>query len=88
MVISRKLGHDELIFNEGDNKNTAFESAASRKWVKMSKNECWICDKWKYTVIFFDRRQARQFYTKVTDGDKIKQLEKDYNLDEDDLFLV
>ena len=55
LVITRKLGHPELIFNEHDSKNTHFKVHASAKWARMQSSECWICDQWKYTLIFFSR---------------------------------
>ena len=44
LVITRKLGHPELIFNEHDSKNTHFKVHASAKWARMQSSECWICD--------------------------------------------
>lgn len=58
LVITRKLGHPELIFNEHVDKNTHFKVHASAKWARMQTNECWICDQWKYTVIFFSRSKC------------------------------
>ena len=34
LVITRKLGHPELIFDESANKNTHFKVQASAKWVR------------------------------------------------------
>ena len=44
LVITRKLGHPELIFNEHDVKNSHFKPHASAKWIKSVASECWICD--------------------------------------------
>jgi len=44
LVITRKLGHPELIFDENDTKNTHFKTHASAKWVRGQGNECWICN--------------------------------------------
>ena len=41
MILSKQLGHPEI-------KN-------SKHW-KIT-NECFICDKWKYTVIFWDMKK-------------------------------
>ena len=55
LVITRKLGHPELIFNENDSKNSHFKVHASAKWTRMQGRECWVCDQWKYCVILFSR---------------------------------
>ena len=44
LVITRKLGHSELIFNDHDAKNTHFKPNAGAKWQRMQGSECWICD--------------------------------------------
>ena len=54
----------------------------------MQSSECWICDQWKYTVIFFSRSNWTQHYGEITDRDRIDQLEEMYELDQDDSVLV
>jgi hypothetical protein len=44
LVISRKLGHPELIFNDTDQKNVHFKVNSAAKWARMQSSECWICD--------------------------------------------
>lgn len=44
LVISRKLGHPELIFDDTDQKSMHFKVNASAKWSRMQGDECWICD--------------------------------------------
>ena len=88
LVITRKLGHPELIFNEQDSKNTHFKPHASAKWARMQSSECWISDQWKYTLIFFSRQHCAQHYSQITDQRWIEQIEEMYDLKQDDLIMV
>jgi len=56
------LGHPELIFNNADSKNTHFKVNAQARWQRNNGNECWICDSWKYVIIFFSRSRWEQHY--------------------------
>jgi hypothetical protein len=58
LVLSRQLGHSELIFSQASDAGNFFEREAASKWVLNDSNECWICDSWKYTVIFFNRKMC------------------------------
>ena len=75
-MITRKLGHPELIFNEHDVKNTHFKAHASAKWVRMVSDECWIRDQWKYCVIFFSKKHCLEHYGLIDDEERIKQMEE------------
>ena len=88
LVITRKLGHPELIFNENESKNTYHKVHASAKWARMPNNECWICDQWKYCVIFFSRANVDQHYGLIDDDEKIDQMEEMYEMSQDDKIMV
>ena len=88
LVITRKLGHPELIFNEAESRNTHLKVNASAKWIRSPSSECWISDQYKYTVIFFSRRHCLQHYGQIMDQARIDQLEETYDLKQDDLVMV
>ena len=90
VVFSRKLGHSELIYSETSEKNTYFVENAATKWIKMPRDECWICEQWKYCVFFFNRSDVfnKKFYQQITDPAQIEQIEEQYQLNEDDLVLT
>ena len=42
-------------------KNTNFDQGAGMKWGLHDK--CWLCEKFRYTVIVFNRANASAYYT-------------------------
>jgi len=88
LVITRILGHPELIFNQGDSKNTHFKVNAQARWTRMQNSECWICDQWKYCVVFFSRKNWKQHYSLITDEERTQKMQELYDLDQEDLLLV
>ena len=56
----------------------------------MPKNECWICEQWKYCVFFFNRKHLKdtKFYTQISDRQQIQQIEEQFKLNETDLVLT
>ena len=88
LVITRQLGHPELIFNEQEGKNTHFRVHASAKWIRSQASECWISDQWKYTIIFFSRSNFEQHYVEITDQSRIDHLEEMYDLNKEGMMLV
>lgn len=65
-MLTRKLGHPELVFNEKIGKTMHFETSAASKWSLSKGDQCWICDKFKYTIIFFNREDPTQHWTEIT----------------------
>lgn len=48
LILIRYLGHQELnMFNESN----------VMGWQVSSSDQCYVCEGWKYTVFFYDRRQ-------------------------------
>jgi hypothetical protein len=43
LVITRKLGHPELIFNEKHDKQLQFDKDAGPRWQLSMKENCWVC---------------------------------------------
>jgi len=86
-VLNRKLGHRELIFTESKSKSLSFDTNAAQQWALAERDGCWICSKWKYTVIFVDKKSFSQYYTEVTDPHVISYIRKQYGLDETDALL-
>ena len=60
LVLTRKLNHPELIFNQrisddDDFDRRFFKVDANECWTLSPKNECYICEKYHYTMIFYER---------------------------------
>ena len=56
LLLQRKLGHPELIFNGARGKSLHFEAGAGAKWEIGERDSCWICQKWRYSIIFVDKK--------------------------------
>ena len=65
LVLTRIINRIELCFGD-ENRN---------KFWKLSKpSECHICNKYKYTAIFFDKSTVDNDYTKVEDRPAVESL--------------
>lgn len=60
---------------------------AQARWQRNNGNDCWICDSWKYVIIFFSRKLWKQHYQEINDNEKIAQINEMYDLNQDDLLL-
>jgi len=60
-VLTRRLNHPELIFNQrvsiDDTKDRFFKVDANQYWTLSRQDECYICDKHHYAVIFYERSE-------------------------------
>jgi hypothetical protein len=58
-ILTRKINNPELIFNQDPHKDHLnsrfFEVEAAECWRLSQKNECFMCDGYKYTTIFFKK---------------------------------
>ena len=59
-VITRKVNQPELVFNQAPYKDKFFEDGACENWVlqtgsSQSMTGCSICQKHKFTVIFYEQ---------------------------------
>ena len=52
-ILTRKINHAELVFNQAPTKNCHFEVDASQKW-KLRK-ECYVCSKHAYVAVFYSQ---------------------------------
>lgn len=66
-------------------KNTHFEKGSGGKW-RISDN-CWLCDKHRYTVLVFNRELAQKHWIEVTDPQRIKSIRQKYHLDDREMFV-
>jgi hypothetical protein len=59
LVLTRKCGHPELIFNNNKFKDLYWEVDSAEQWQLSfnheTTNECYICERHKYGLIFFDK---------------------------------
>jgi hypothetical protein len=84
LVLARKLGHPELFFDENKTKSLNFTNNAACRWSLEDRDGCWICQKWKYTVVFADTQNYSTFYSQITDKGVIDYLKLTYRINEND----
>lgn len=53
-VVTRKVNAPELIFNQFKHKDCYFDQDSAENWMLSQKNECFICQKHKYTCVFYE----------------------------------
>ena len=81
LVISRIIYHSEIqnLFqfelnedfmrkNEGQNKNLN----TCDVWKENIKGECYFCEKWKYSIIFFTRKYCKKNFKKLNEKDLLE----------------
>jgi len=86
LVLTRKLNHPELIFNQriykDSTKDRFFKVDANQSWALSHQDECYICEKHHYTVIFYERSQrasnANKGLTEIKDPAFLKELKEEY----------
>ena len=81
------IGHRELVFNENKRKAFQFEVDSAQSWQVAERDGCWVCQKWKYTVVFVDRSKYNNHFSEVTDPKVIEYIRREYKLDEPDLLI-
>jgi hypothetical protein len=59
-VITRIVNYPELIFNQRikndiQGKNNFFEKDAGMKWQLEKGSDCYVCQKHRYTIIFYEK---------------------------------
>ena len=57
-VLTRKLGHAELLFNTGttDKEHMCLDNVLGKWNLEAPDHECYVCKKWRYTCIYFHPR--------------------------------
>ena len=87
-VLTRKLNHPELLFNQntkydqGKNaKYRFFKPDAQKDWKLSAQNECYLCNKHQYTLIFYDKNclYRNKGLTEIKDKVLLKQIKDDFN---------
>lgn len=59
-VLTRKLNYPELVFKERTNKNDDhFCLDSQSRWRLQSHGECYLCQRHKYCVVFFDQGNSQ-----------------------------
>jgi len=87
-VLNRKVNFPELIYNQDPQKLNSdhrfFQSEASEYWQLSPKGECFVCDKYKYTAIFFKKGLIPNSNTdlhEIKDKNFISRIKKEYDSD-------
>ena len=83
--MTRKLNHPELIFNQtiknDHTKHRFFKKDAGQVWSLSMKNECYVCQKYRYTMIFYDRYMLshNSGLIEIKDKEFVQKLKFDHN---------
>ena len=82
-VLTRRLNHPELVFNQrislDSTKERFFKVDSNQAWTLSQKDECYICEKHHYTVIFYERaNNCNQGLIEITDQIFLDQLKQEY----------
>ena len=87
-VLTRKVNHPELIFNQDPNKDRYaatrfFEIDSAECWVLSQTNECYVCDRHTYGLIFFEKGVLADNadMQEVKDEALLKKLKSEYKAD-------
>lgn len=89
-ILTRKINNAELIFNQDPHKDHLkhcryFEVEAAECWRLSRSNECFMCDGYKYTAIFFKKGILSTYNSKeldeITDSTIVARLKHQYNRD-------
>jgi len=82
-ILSRKLNHPELLFNQipvrDSTKHRFFKVDAGQSWTLSSKDECYICEKHHYTVLFYERsKNCNKGLIEIKDSILLGELKKEF----------
>lgn len=85
LVLTRKLNHPELIFNNSNHQSTYFQQDSDMQW-RVSYNgqfthECYLCQKYKYTCIFLDKDGPNSNLVEIRDENIIKKVKENLNIE-------
>ena len=53
VVLTRQINEPDLIFNQCRTKDAYFELDACENWQLSTKAECFVCQKHRFTIIFY-----------------------------------
>ena len=77
-VLTRKINNYELIFNNSKNIDSYWDIGNGAKWtlsfVAGPVNECFVCQKYKYGIIFIDKRGANSDMKEIKDPKIIEKV--------------
>mmetsp|Transcript_35843 Transcript_35843/g.54947 ORF Transcript_35843/g.54947 Transcript_35843/m.54947 type:complete len:134 (+) Transcript_35843:4049-4450(+) len=78
-LVTRKVNMPELVFNGRPEIDSYFDKDSGIKWSLAKK--CYVCDRHRYTMIFFDQRNPAENpdLVEVTNPDTIDKIKKDIN---------
>jgi hypothetical protein len=91
-VICRTLNHPELVFSAGESLgHRQFQQQDSRVWSVKENVECPICQRHKYTLIFFDQNEkseeANKDLIEITDTKALNHLNSEFQNEESPVML-
>ena len=85
-VVTRKLQHSELMYNNCRHKDAYWQVGAEERWQlsyrHKTSNECYVCQKHKLVMIFLDDAEANQDLVEIKDASIINQVRKNLNIED------
>lgn len=88
LVMTRVVTKPELVFNQNYTYDHVeaeryFKKAASSQWTLSVRDECYMCQRHRYTLIFYERSclGKNAYLTEITDDDTIKTLKIQFDKD-------
>lgn len=90
-VITRNIRHSELLFNDAWRPSTTkrapfFSKNAASKWKLSPHSECYLCDQYRYVMIFYERGilSSNSQFTEIRDPDILQELRQQVESDGSD----
>ena len=87
-VVSRILKHPELIFKDipytfSCEEETFFEKDFASRWRLSQQNQCFLCDRYKYVAVFYERGilSGNNGFVEVRDQSIIRHLKREFDKD-------
>ena len=82
LVLTRKLNHPELIYNQRVSEDVSlgnlFKVDANECWTLSPTDECFVCEKHLYTMIFYDRHKKNSGLVEIKDMALLDLLKREY----------
>ena len=74
----------ELVFNQVKHIDMYFDEEASENWQLSEKGHCFVCNKHKFLVLFFDVNEPVKGLKEIVEKDKIDLIKENLNINYND----
>lgn len=80
-ILTRKIGHPELIFNDSEHCASEYcQANALAKWQFYNSYECYVCQRHRYVQVFFKRQKVNYDYQLIKNNQLKDILYSTYDL--------